>query len=187
MMSLKFPLLFHHISTFNLRAAVSLPACGKCNSALPHRDGVKCHSYQNRKWCDCCLSRNWEEEWDFCTEHKPAGRKPHFYHSFNFDFLSGEVPSLPFRWLAVSLVPFSGFRTIPSLCPTKTNSIVLHAMTVKHLNCLPQQMTTAMLQLAPGHRDHGGKMWSILSWQMLKCDCSVERLFIDRVDKLQDA
>ena len=37
--------------------------------------------------------KNGEEEWDFCTEHKPAGRKPHFYHSFNFDFLSGEVPS----------------------------------------------------------------------------------------------
>lgn len=35
-------------------------------------------------------------------KHKPAGRKPHFYLPFNFDFLTGEVPSLPSDCLAVS-------------------------------------------------------------------------------------
>lgn len=69
----------------------------------------------------------------------------------------GKCPHSPFRWLVVSLVPFLGFQTIPSLCPTQTNWIVLHAMMVKHPNCLSKQMTAVMLQLAPGHRDHGGK------------------------------
>ena len=69
----------------------------------------------------------------------------------------GKCPHSPFCWLAVSLVPFSGFRTIPSLCPTQTNSIVLNAMMVKHPNSQLKQMTAVMSQLAPG-RDHGGKM-----------------------------
>lgn len=102
MMSSERPLSFRHVP------AVGLPDYGKCNSAPPPRDGVRgCHGYQNRKWCDCCLSKNGAEEWDFCTEHKPAGRKPHFYHSFNFDFLSGEVP----------LTPLSPARCLPALVP----------------------------------------------------------------------
>lgn len=134
--------------------------------------------------------KNWEEEWDFCREHKPAGRKPHFYHSFNFDFLSGEVSSLPFRWLAVSrlLCPSRAFELNP-LCVWHRQTQPCSAPWRWHIHtaCLPRQITAVMSELAPGCRDHGGEMWSILSWQMLKCDCGAERLFIDRVNKLQDA
>lgn len=86
----------------------------------------------------------------------------------------------------LALAPFSGLSNDYTLSVSDTNSIALKWHDSDTSN-LPQQMTAAMSDLASGHRDHGGKMWSILSWQMLKCDCGVERLFIDRINKLLDA
>lgn len=122
----------------------------------------------------------WEEDRDFYTEHKPAGRKPCFYHSFNFDFLSKEAPWVPSLRLAASLL----------ICPSNRSSTgsdtdQLDAVTTTHPTL---RITTAMSESCPGGTDITGlKCGSVLSGQMLECDCGVERLFIDWVNKLQDA
>lgn len=75
----------------------------------------------------------------------------------------------------------SALWTVPPLCLTRTNS-KLWQQHIQHFISLYSCQNQAQ-----GEINHGSKMWRVLSGQTFKCGCSVERLFIDRINKLQDA
>lgn len=180
-----------YISMFNPRAAVSLPDYGKCNSAPPPRDGVRGVTVTKTGSGAIVVSAKTERKNGISVQNtnQLAGNRT-FIILLTLISFRGKCPHSPFSWLAVSQLSCPSEAFEPYLLCVWCGQTQPFSMPRRwHIQtaCLPQRIAAAMSELAPGYRDHGGKMWSILSWQMLKCDGGVERLFIDRVNKLQDA
>lgn len=116
---------FHCISAFNLRAAVGLPDYGKCNSALPPRDGDRGVTVTKTGSGAIVVSAKSERKNGISVQNTNQLAGNHtFIILLTLISFQGKCPHSPFTGsLSLSSHAFSRFRSIPSLCLTQTNSV----------------------------------------------------------------